>query len=53
MQLKFLNIYKFSDVSFYEALHSYAFHFLMKNNVKHSRQGWHKMDTILLVTGNQ
>ena len=30
----------------YEALHSYAFHFLRKNNVKRSRQGGHKAENI-------
>ena len=33
------NVDMFSAVSKNEALHSYAFHFSMKNNVKHSYQG--------------
>ena len=40
----FLNIYMFSDVSLNEALHSDVFYFWMKNNIRCSHQGRHKVE---------
>ena len=45
--------YLFNTVSLNEVLHSYAFHFSTKTNVKRSRQGRHKAETKTIAFGRQ